>query len=180
MVMADPDTGVVQPAVGGGCARIEPAELRILIVDDSRFGRGIIRSALAVFHLVNTAEAASADDALTILRTYAFDMVLVDFEIPGVDGAALVRSIRWDESGEIDPEVPIIMISSHTEADVVVAARNAGIHEFVVKPVSPRDLYRRIMFTLRNPRPFIRVETYRGPDRRWLRGDGPDGVERRG
>ena len=178
--MADQNTGIIQPAVDTGYATIEPEELKILIVDDSRFSRGVIRNALSVFHFVNTVEAVDAEEALETMNSNRIDVVLVDFEMPGMDGAELVRSVRWDEGGELNPEVAIIMISKHTETEVIIQARNAGIHEFVIKPVSPKDLYRRILFTLQNPRPFIRVDSYRGPDRRWLKdGDGPDGVERR-
>lgn len=179
--MAQQGTGTIQPAVEIDYAGVDPAELRILIVDDSRFCRGVIRNALSVFHFMNTVEAVDAENALEIMNSNRIDMVLVDFEMPGIGGVELVRSIRWDESGDLNPEVPIIMISKHTETEVIIQARNAGIHEFVVKPVSPKDLYRRIVFTLLNPRPFIRVDSYRGPDRRWMKDEaGPGGIDRRG
>ncbi len=63
------------------------------------------------------------------------------------------------------------MISHCTDQPRVVAARNAGINEFLAKPFSARDLYQRICSTILNPRPFIRAKNYVGPDRRWIKRD---------
>lgn len=147
---------------------IDYARLRFLIVDDSRFCRTLIKNALAAYRINNVVEAADATDALETLQTTAVDFVLVDFEMPGSDGVELTRRIRWSEQKSINREVPIIMISRHTDKSIVVAARNAGIHEFIGKPVAPTELFKRIRATLEQARPFIRSESYRGPDRRWI------------
>jgi len=65
------------------------------------------------------------------------------------------------------------MITAATEHQLVIEARNAGVHEFVCKPLVPRDLFDRIRKTILHPRPFISVETYRGPDRRWIDREAP-------
>ncbi len=177
--MANRAAGIIRPAVEIDFTRIVPEDVKILIVDDSRFARRLIRNALSMFQFANTVEAADADEATETLNSNKIDLVLVEFEMPGLNGAEFVHSVRWDESGDMNPEVPIIMISQHTAADVILKARNSGIHEFLAKPVSPKNLYLRIMFTLNNPRPFIRAGNYRGPDRRWLKdGGSPDGLER--
>lgn len=160
-------------AVTGLCSSADDtdqdySQLRILIVDDSRFYRTVIINALAPFRLTNVLEAVDGDDALEALRTSEVDFLLVDFEMPGLNGAELVREIRWSEDEKIDSTVPIIMISNFTEKAIVMAARNAGIHEFVGKPVVPSELYKRIRSTLENPREFIVTDDYRGPDRRWI------------
>lgn len=144
------------------------ARLKILIVDDSRFYRTVIINALAPFRLTNILEAVDGEDALDVLRSNEIDLVLVDYEMPGMNGAELVRHVRWSEDEGIDAEMPIIMISMFTEKSVVLAARNAGVHEFVSKPVVPSELYKRIRSTLDSPRDFIVTDDYRGPDRRWI------------
>ena len=61
---------------------------------------------------------------------------------------------------------PIIMVTGHTEKARVTAARDAGITEFLAKPISAKGLYQRILNVVANPRPFIKTKTYFGPDRR--------------
>lgn len=150
------------------------SRLKILIVDDSRFYRTVIINALAPFRLTNIIEARDGSDALEALRTNEVDFVLVDYEMPEMNGAEFVRQVRWTEDDSIDPELPIIMISSFTEKAIVLAARNAGIHEFVSKPIVPSELYKRIRATLESPREFVVAADYRGPDRRWIERDGVD------
>lgn len=147
---------------------IDYSRLRFLIIDDSRFCRTLIRNALAIYRIADILEAANSTDALEVLQTTAVDFVLVDYEMPGSDGVELTRRIRWSEEKGINPEVPIIMISRHTDKSIVMAARDAGIHEFMGKPIAPTELYKRIRATLQQPRRFISGEAYRGPDRRWI------------
>ena len=65
-----------------------------------------------------------------------------------------------------NPYVPIIMLTGHSEKKRVIAARDAGITEFMAKPISAKALYQRILNVVANPRPFIKTKTYFGPDRR--------------
>ena len=58
------------------------------------------------------------------------------------------------------------MLTGHTEKARVTAARDAGITEFLAKPISAKALYQRIVNVVANPRPFIKTKTYFGPDRR--------------
>jgi DNA-binding response OmpR family regulator len=62
--------------------------------------------------------------------------------------------------------VPIIMITGHTEKHQVEAARDAGITEFLIKPITAQSLFSRITEVVERPRAFVRCESYFGPDRR--------------
>jgi two-component system, chemotaxis family, chemotaxis protein CheY len=62
--------------------------------------------------------------------------------------------------------VPIIMVSGHTEKHRVEAARDAGVTEFLIKPITGHSLFSRIAEILERPRPFVRCDNYFGPDRR--------------
>ncbi len=75
--------------------------------------------------------------------------------------------------------VPIIMLTGHAEKTTVELARDAGVHEFLAKPVSATKLFEKIKNIIENPRVFIRTSDYFGPDRR--RNQDPDfqGPERR-
>ena len=65
-----------------------------------------------------------------------------------------------------NPYVAIIMLTGHSEKKRVTAARDAGVTEFLAKPISAKGLYQRIVNVVANPRPFIKTKTYFGPDRR--------------
>jgi DNA-binding response OmpR family regulator len=78
-----------------------------------------------------------------------------------------------------NPFVPIIMLTGHTERTRVTAARDAGITEFLAKPISAKGLYQRVFSVVAHPRPFIKTATYFGPDRRRSTSSNYSGPERR-
>jgi PleD family two-component response regulator len=156
------------------------SKLRYLIVDDSRYARRLIRDALYSYGLRHTREAADASAAITMLQSDPIDVLLLDNELPVISGTELTLLVRKGEREIPNPEIPIIMISGFTDPDRVVEARNAGIHEYLAKPISADALYRRIRTTIYNPRPFIRCKTYIGPDRRWVDKGNANGPDRRG
>ncbi len=82
-----------------------------------------------------------------------------------VDGLEFVREVRTSEKSS-NPFVPIIMITGHTEKHRVEAARDAGVTEFIAKPITAQSLFTRIAEIVERPRAFVRAETYFGPDRR--------------
>ncbi len=85
--------------------------------------------------------------------------------MPVFDGLELAQMIR-QPGANANPFAPIIMVTGHTEKARVTAARDAGITEFLAKPISAKALYQRVVNVVANPRPFIKTKTYFGPDRR--------------
>jgi two-component system chemotaxis response regulator CheY len=75
--------------------------------------------------------------------------------------------------------VPIVMLTGHSEKKRVIAARDAGVTEFLAKPISAKALYQRVLNIVANPRPFIRTKSYFGPDRRRNVNPNYAGTERR-
>jgi DNA-binding response OmpR family regulator len=75
--------------------------------------------------------------------------------------------------------VPIIMLTGHSDKKRVMIARDAGITEFLTKPISAKSLYERILNVVLRPRPFVKTKTYFGPDRRRNVNPNYSGVERR-
>ena len=65
-----------------------------------------------------------------------------------------------------NPYVPIIMLTAYSEMNRIVEARDSGVNEFVVKPISVNTLFSRIQAVIEKPRPFIRNNNFFGPDRR--------------
>lgn len=158
--------------------RIDFNRLRFLVIDDNPHMRRIIRTLL---HGLGTREVYEADDGATGLDAFTHnvpDVVLVDWAMPVFDGLELTRMIRETE-GASNPFVPIIMITGHSERNRVLSARDAGITEFLAKPISAKALYHRIVSVVAHPRPFIKTEKYFGPDRRRNSNPNYAGVERR-
>ena len=85
--------------------------------------------------------------------------------MPIFDGLELTQMIRQPGANS-NPYVPIIMLTGHSEKKRVTSARDAGVTEFMAKPISAKSLYQRILNVVANPRPFIKTQTYFGPDRR--------------
>src|SRR5205823_14512333 len=109
---------------------------------------------------------------------YAPDIVLVDWAMLIFDGIELAGMIRQPGANS-NPYVPIIMLTGHSEKRRVTSARDAGITEFLAKPVSAKALYQRILNVVANPRPFIKTKSYFGPDRRRNTSGTYVGAERR-
>jgi len=145
--------------------RINFNRLRFLVVDDNAHMRRILRTLL---HSLGTREVHEAEDGAAGLEAFTHympDIVLTDWTMPIFDGIELAQMIR-QPGANANPYVPIIMLSGHSEKKRVVSACDAGITEFLVKPISAKALYERILNVVANPRPFIKTKTYFGPDRR--------------
>jgi DNA-binding response OmpR family regulator len=109
---------------------------------------------------------------------YVPDIVITDWSMPIFDGLELAQMIRQPES-KGNPYAPIIMLTGHSEKRRVTVARDAGVTEFLAKPISAKGLYQRILNVVANPRPFIKTKTYFGPDRRRNTANAYIGPERR-
>jgi two-component system chemotaxis response regulator CheY len=151
-------------------SKIDFTRLRFVVVDDSIHMRRLLRSILHGFGSREIREAEDGAAGLEAFMQHVPDIVITDFVMPIFDGIELTRMIR-QPSANPNPYVPIIMITGHTEKKHILAARDAGVTEFLAKPISATSLYQRIVNTIVNPRDFIKSAHYFGPDRR--RGDRP-------
>lgn len=145
--------------------RVDFSRLRFLVTDDNAHMRHILRTLLHGFGAREVYEAEDGAAALEAFTQYVPDIILVDWVMPIFDGLELTQMIRQPGSNG-NPYVPIIMLSGHSEKARIVTARDAGVTEFLAKPISAKALYERILSVVANPRPFIKTETYFGPDRR--------------
>ncbi len=139
--------------------------LKFLIVEDSAFMRELLRDVLQHFDVRNIREASDGAEALKIMQSWMPDIILADWEMQPFDGIEFTRAVRSSSRSE-ERFAPIIMVSAHSEYWRVQHARNAGVNEFLVKPVSPKALFSRIRAVIERPRPFIKAPGYFGPDRR--------------
>ncbi len=153
------------------------SRLSVMIVDDNKYMQLLLKEILRAFNIRSLQTADDGADALKLMRTFSCDLIICDWNMKPLDGLEFVELVR--NSGDSpNPYVPIIMLTGHTEYARVVEARSCGVNEFLAKPVSPANLYQRMISVIEHPRKFVRTNTYFGPDRRRERRntfyDGPD------
>jgi DNA-binding response OmpR family regulator len=111
--------------------------------------------------------------ALDVIRTVGPDVVILDWEMPLLSGAELVRVVGSPGVFPI-PDVPIIMLSAHGERWRVVEAVKLGVNEYLVKPVSAKALYDRLVSITMQPRPAVQLGDYYGPQPRKFAAENAD------
>ncbi len=145
--------------------RIDFSRLRFLVIDDNAHMRRILRTLLHGFGSREVYEAEDGAAGLEAFTHYIPDIIITDWAMPIFDGLELTQMIR-QPGANANPYVAIIMLTGHSEKKRVTAARDAGVTEFLAKPISAKGLVQRIVNVVANPRPFIKTKTYFGPDRR--------------
>lgn len=137
-------------------------DVRVLIVDDHRNMRKLIGAALGGLGFDKLFEAENGEHALSIIDEVRPDLVVTDFKMPVMNGVEFVRNLRRDEDSPYS-EIPVIMLTGHTDVHNVRASLRAGVNEFLAKPFTARALLDRIRRCAEEERPFIRSEEYVGP-----------------
>ena len=143
------------------------ASTKVLVVDDEYYMRKVVRTLLMSIGVRTIYEAHDGPAGLEHIRRTAPDVVIVDWQMPGLDGAGFVRIVRSPEKFPF-PDVPIIMLTGHSERSRVIEAVQIGVNEFLLKPVSTKALQDRLVAVLTNPRPMVRSGDYYGPAPRKL------------
>lgn len=147
----------------------------ILLAEDYEFMQGLVGSMLKAFGVGNIMICGStheAIDLLTITQSNArnsnikgIDIVLTDWMMPDGSGVELINWIRNHKNDHIR-FLPVVLLSAFTSEHVVSTARDGGANESLVKPISGENLANRILSVIDNPRPFVKLGSFFGPDRR--------------
>lgn len=145
--------------------RLDLRKARALLVDDNPQSLDLMTQVLAGFRLQQLKSCLSADEARSLVGRERFDLILIDYAMPGEDGLQLARHIRSDASSP-NQTAPILILHGYTPEEMVLKARNAGANMIIRKPVAPSILLDRIEWIARNTRQFVDSGSYRGPDRR--------------
>jgi two-component system chemotaxis response regulator CheY len=117
--------------------------MKILLVDDSRTIRNIQKNVLAQLGHTDVMEASDGVEALAAIKTQRPDLMLVDWNMPNMDGITLVRNVR-----ESDKSLPMIMVTTEAEKARVIEAIKAGVNNYVVKPFTAQTLSEKIEQTM--------------------------------
>ncbi len=117
--------------------------MKLLLVDDSSTMRNIQKKVLSQI-CSDFSEAGDGLEALKVLEGGdKFDLILVDWNMPNMDGHTLVKKIR-----ETDKTTPLVMCTTEAEKSRVVEAIKAGVNNYVIKPFTPESLMEKINATM--------------------------------
>lgn len=114
-----------------------------LVVDDDKFSRTFVKTALFQIGLKNIKEASSAKEAEEVLLANPIDIILLDQVMPEESGIDFVSEMQYNHK-QAFADIPIIMITVDTREQTVLKAKQLGIKEYLVKPISPSALKKRI------------------------------------
>ena len=111
--------------------------MKILVVDDFSTIRRIIKNLLKDLGFANIQEADDGSTALPMLQQGDFDFVVTDWNMPGMQGIDLLRAIRADASLK---HIPVLMVTAEAKKEQIVAAAQAGVNGYVIKPFTAATL----------------------------------------
>ena len=145
--------------------RFNMRQLKVMVVDDTQSSLDIMTHVLMGFGIRQYTTCRTVSEAAATLEVEAFDMVIVDGEMPDQDGFDLTQRLRSDQEGP-NFTIPIIIASGHTPRSKIERARDIGANMVVLKPIVPDVLLNRIEWMAKSPREFVISPEYCGPDRR--------------
>jgi len=119
---------------------------KVLVVDDQKSMRGLVRFALLQMGIETVDGAESGEEAIKKLSTTRYDLVITDLHMGGISGLGLLKAIR---SHPVLRGTPVIMATSETSSDTVRQAKTAGVDAFILKPVEPNALQQRVKSVLK-------------------------------
>lgn len=122
----------------GGCM---DKNMKILIVDDFSTMRRIIKNLLRDLGFNDTTEADDGQTALPMLQTGKFDFLVTDWNMPGMDGLTLLKTVRADENLK---DMPVLMVTAEAKREQIVVAAQAGVNGYIVKPFTAVTLKEKI------------------------------------
>ena len=115
--------------------------MKILIVDDFSTMRRIIKNLLRDLGFNDTTEADDGQTALPMLKSGKFDFLVTDWNMPGMDGLALLQAVRADENLK---DMPVLMVTAEAKREQIVVAAQSGVNGYIVKPFTAITLKEKI------------------------------------
>jgi CheY-like chemotaxis protein len=145
--------------------RADFSKLSLLLVDENNFMRRLVKQVCRSFEIQDITDVTDPRAAIALLKVKRVDLVICEYLMRQMSGLAFTKAVRSDDT-MINREVPIIMLTGHTQVENILAARDAGVTELLAKPLSPHALLSRLIYVFEHPRPFVQVPGYVGPSRR--------------
>lgn len=154
------------------------SDLRVLVVDDNDHMRRLLRGILESLGIKQVHDVENGMIALNDSRVNLPDIIITDMMMTPIDGLEFSRMLR-DDPTHPATDVPVVMITGYAEKQLVEEARDAGVTEFLAKPVTVDGVAARLRSVVENPRDFIRSNSFVGHDRRRRQLPVPDEAKRR-
>ncbi|MEN4903424.1 chemotaxis response regulator CheY [Luteimonas sp. TWI1416] len=111
--------------------------IRILVVDDFSTMRRIVKNLLSDLGFNNTVEAEDGNSAMAVLRQDAVDLVITDWNMPGMTGIELLRTIRADPKFRA---LPVMMVTAEAKREQIIEAAQSGVNGYIIKPFTAQTL----------------------------------------
>lgn len=140
-------------------------DVRILVVDSDPELRILTRDMLDSLGILQVYTIGDGSRTFAELRNRDYDILILDRQMEPLNGIDLTRMIRT-ASDSPKPHIPILMVTLAPSLQDVTEARDVGVSEFLIRPFSIDSLKGRLLVAANNPRQFVEVEDYFGPDRR--------------
>lgn len=176
----------------GAKFRIDKIQVMVVVAGDR--AANLIKAIFEQLGFPNLLVAHDADEAVDYMKEVIVDLVVSDAEIkasplfndggdkeevqidqPNISGVNLVRHLRH-ASDSPNPFVPVIMMVNQATKSSILAARDAGVNEILLKPINAGDFCQRLISIIDSPRLFVTAEAYKGPDRRRKATGLPEGI----
>jgi two-component system chemotaxis response regulator CheY len=139
--------------------------LKILLVEDNHHMRVLLAEILRAVGVRDLFEASDGAAALQMMKNQEIDIIITDLSMQPLDGIDFTRLVRRSKDSP-NQMCPIIMITGHSTLARVNEARDAGVNEFLAKPLTAKGVIERLTQVIDQPRKYVRTEDYFGPDRR--------------
>ncbi len=148
-----------------------------MIVDDDKLVQKLVADVLKNLGFGKTHKADDGKSALKMLEGTQVDFIFCDWRMPEMTGPEFIKQIRSGKT-RVNPFIPIIMLTGNAEVHQVIEARNIGANDYLIKPFTVKQITKRIIELVDNPREFIASPKYTGPCRR-RKNVPPKGTDRR-
>lgn len=145
-------------------SRMAPHLQRVLVVDSQPAAVKLLQELLRSLVTCQVWSASTDSKAIAAARAIDPQIIFIEHSGPEIDGAKLARALRRSDLS--CRKVPIVMVTAEATAQAILGARDAGVHEFLRKPYTIKDLLRRLEAVALKPRDWVEAVHYVGPDRR--------------
>jgi CheY-like chemotaxis protein len=145
---------------------LKPGAISVLVADANTFSRNLIGEILRSLDVTNISSARSEDSAASFLIDSAPDIILLSWEEgDSFNGLNFVRKLRREKDRRVS-RLPVVLITASLTRQMVMNGRDAGVDEFLAKPISPLAMRQRLEMVIETPRPFVDCSVFIGPCRR--------------
>jgi CheY-like chemotaxis protein len=151
---------------GKADARLNLSKATVLLLQNNQTELDILGQVFIGFGVKAIRKCLTLGEAEDCIKSgIAFDLLVVDCDMPGQAGFDFVMRLRRMEDSE-NRLAPIMLVSGHTVPSSIARARDCGANFVVAKPITPKTMFDRVMWLAREERQFVVTDTYAGPDRR--------------